>query len=82
MASARKFGYRIQRFPAKGGGKGRAGVVGSRKVVVNGTVRRPGQSPVKAVVSKKKDSRAEAGKKLKKKLLGKYSSQAKKKKRT
>ena len=81
MAAARKFKYRIQRFPAKGRGKGRAGVVGSRRVVVNGTVRRPGKSPIKAVVAKKKDSRLEAGKKLKSKLLGKYSSQTKKKKR-
>lgn len=81
MASARKFAYRIQRFPAKGRGKGRAGVVGSRKVTVSGTVRRPGKSPVKDVVVKKKPGRLEAGKKLKSKLLGKYASQAKKKRR-
>lgn len=75
---ARKFAYRIQRF-AKGRGKGRVGVVGSRKVVVNGQIRRPGQAPLKDVVTKRKPSREEAGKKLKSKLLGKYRSQAKKK---
>lgn len=77
---ARKFGFRTQRF-AKGRGKGRVGVVGSRRIVVNGTIRRPGQSPVKAAPKKKRTSREEAGKKLKGKLLGKYRSQAKRKKR-
>lgn len=81
MAGSRKFKYRIQKFPAKGKGKGRVGVVGSRRVVVNGTIRRPGQSPLKAMVSKKKPTRSEAGKKLKSKLLGKYRSQSKRKKR-
>lgn len=82
MARPRKFKYRVQRF-AKGRGKGKVKAVGSRRVVVNGTIRRPGQAPVKAMTGgkRKKQTKEEAGSKLKSKLLGKYRSKAKKRKK-